>query len=77
MNFILFYDLPLDYIERRERIRPAHLDLVMKTHDRGELLMAGALSEPYDQALLVFSSYASAENFVKNDPYIKDGLIKS
>jgi hypothetical protein len=39
--------------------------------------MGGALGEPADGALLVFrgESPAIAENFAKDDPYVKAGLI--
>ena len=46
---------------------------------RGELLMAGALAEPVDGAVLIFrgESTAAAEAFAKADPYVKNGLVKS
>ena len=43
MHFLLFYDVADDYVGRRGPFRAEHLSLVQKAHDRGELVMAGAL----------------------------------
>jgi len=53
------------------------LKLANAARDRGELVMAGALAEPADGAVLVFKgdSPANAEEFAKNDPYVLNGLI--
>jgi uncharacterized protein YciI len=79
MHFILFYDLVDDYLTRRAEFRAAHLELVRQAFDRGELALAGALTDPADGAVLVFRgpSPASAEAFVKADPYVKNGLVNS
>jgi uncharacterized protein len=77
MHHILFYDLAPDYLARRDKFRPAHLELAKKSHERGELVLAGALSEPSDQALLVFNGSNFAESFAKNDPYVLNGLVRS
>jgi len=76
---VLLYDLVDDYLERRAALRDEHLGLARAAHDRGELLLAGALSDPYDQALLVWSTddAATVEAFAKADPYVINGLVKS
>jgi uncharacterized protein len=75
--YILLYQLVADYLARRTAYREEHLRLVREAHQRGELLMAGAFSEPADRALLIFRSAdpSSAENFARNDPYVKNGLV--
>jgi uncharacterized protein len=50
---VLEYALADDYLERRAALRADHLALLRAAHERGELLMAGALPDPYDRALLV------------------------
>ncbi len=50
---VLEYTLADDYLERRPALRAEHLALLRAAHERGELLMAGALPDPYDRALLV------------------------
>ncbi len=78
MYYILFYKTVDDYIEKRQPFREAHLKLANEYHARGELILAGALAEPADGAVLVFKgdSPSIAENFAKNDPYVLNGLIK-
>lgn len=79
MHFILFYDVVDDYVDRRGPFRAEHLALIQKAHDRGELVMAGALADPPDGAVLVFrgNSAQHAESFAQADPYVRNGLVKS
>ena len=76
MHFLLFYDVVDDYVERRGPFRAEHLSLIEKAHGRGELVMAGALADPPDGAVLVCRDAQSAESFAKSDPYVRNGLIK-
>ncbi|MCU1503784.1 MAG: hypothetical protein JWM12_3138 [Ilumatobacteraceae bacterium] len=76
---MLIYELADDYLERRAEFRLAHLELVRAAHDRGELLLAGALADPYDRALLVFADQHAdeARAFALADPYVTNGLVGS
>ncbi len=75
--WLLLYDVVDDYVERRAPFREAHLELARQAHARGELVMAGALADPADGAVLVFMADdpAAAEDFVRVDPYVKQGLV--
>jgi uncharacterized protein len=77
--FALFYDAVDDFVNRRTPFREVHLRLAREAHARGELILAGALAEPADGALLVFlgADASVAESFARNDPYVKNGLIKN
>jgi len=77
MHFIMIYDLSPDYLERRGEFRTEHLKLAWEAEGRGELVIAGALADPADQSVLVFSgdSPAAAERFAQADPYVKNGLV--
>lgn len=76
MYHILFYYTVEDYIERRAAYRTEHLEYANKAHERGELVIAGALDKPAKDAILVFKcDPAIIEKFVENDPYFKNGLI--
>jgi len=74
----LLYDLADDYLDRRASLRGEHLDLARAAFDRGELLLAGAMSDPYDQALLVWGidDVSVVESFARSDPYVVNGLVK-
>jgi uncharacterized protein YciI len=77
--YALFYDeLVEDFLNQRVPFREEHLGLARESHARGELLLAGALAEPADAALLIFraESSATAEEFAENDPYVRSGLVK-
>jgi uncharacterized protein YciI len=76
--FALLYEVVDDFIDRRTAYRNEHLRIVDETHQRGELVLAGALSEPVG-ALLVFRAddRSVAEEFARNDPYVVNGLVTS
>ena len=77
MHFLLFYDTAPDYLERRAAFRSEHLSLAWAAHQRGELILGGALHDPVDGAVLLFQgdSPEVAANFAKADPYVINGLI--
>lgn len=75
--YALFYDVVDDFAARRTIFREEHLGLAREAHVRGELVLAGALADPADGALIIFQSGspATAESFARNDPYVKNGLV--
>jgi uncharacterized protein len=77
VHYLLFYDVTPEYIARRTAFRAQHLGLAWAAHERGELILGGALGDPVDGAVLLFSgdSPAVAENFARNDPYVTNGLV--
>lgn len=77
-HYLLFYDVTPDYLERRATYRGDHLALAWKAHERGELVLGGALADPADGAVLLFvgDSPAAAERFANEDPYVKNGLVR-
>jgi uncharacterized protein YciI len=78
-HFALVYDVVDAFRERRTPFREAHLELVRAAQARGELLMAGALGDPPDGALLVFRADGAdvPEHFATTDPYVTNGLVRS
>jgi uncharacterized protein YciI len=73
---VLEYALAEDYLERRAALREEHLALARAAHGRGELLLAGALPDPFDRALLVWTAPREVvEQFVATDPYVRHGLV--
>lgn len=77
MDYLLFYDLADDYLERRAAFRDAHLALAWAAQARGEVVLGGALADPADGAVLHFraDSPAPAEAFARADPYVRNGLV--
>lgn len=77
MHYLLFYDVIPDYAERRGAFRAAHLEHARRAVSRDELVLAGALADPVDGAVLLFhgDSPAVAERFATSDPYVTNGLV--
>ena len=77
MYYLLLYEVVPDYVERRAALRDEHLALGRAAHERGELVMGGALADPVDGAVLLFRGNAPevAERFAQADPYVRHGLV--
>ena len=75
--YLLTYHVVEDYATRRSPFREQHLRLAREAHERGEIVMGGALADPVDKALLVFrcEDPGIVEKFVRNDPYVQNGLV--
>lgn len=78
MHFMLIYDVDADFIQRRAEFRNEHLALAWKSADAGEMVLAGAVGEPTDQAFILFESATpdAARAFAEADPYVRNGLVK-
>jgi uncharacterized protein YciI len=79
MYKILFYETVDNYLDLRAQYREEHLALVTRYYENGSLVMAGALADPYDAAVLVFKTESDelVAEFAKSDPYVRNGLIKN
>jgi len=77
--YLLQYVLIDDYLARRTAFREEHLALAREAHRRGNLILAGALAEPPDRAVLIWrtSDRSVIERFIDDDPYVRHGLVTS
>jgi len=77
MHYLLLYEYVENAVEKRAPFREEHLGLARAAQQRGELVLAGAFADPVDGAALVFKgdTPAVAESFVRDDPYVKGGLV--
>jgi uncharacterized protein len=78
-HFLLFYDVVPDYEARRGAFRDAHLRKAWSASAAGHLVLAGALANPIDGAVLLFQGESPdvAERFATADPYVLNGLVTS
>ena len=78
-HFLLMYELADNYLERRAEFREEHLGMAWAAHEKGDLVLGGAFTDPADTALLLFKAESkdTVEQFAKNDPYVINGLVKS
>jgi len=76
-HYLLFYDVDENYVAQRAAFRAGHLEKAWQAHERGELLLGGALADPVDGAVLLFKSDSPrvAEAFARADPYVTNGLV--
>ncbi|MEO8018186.1 MAG: YciI-like protein [Pseudomonadota bacterium] len=77
MHFLLFYTYVSDILERRPQFRGAHVKHARESVARGELILGGALADPVDWGVLLFSTSSRdlVEAFAKADPYVTGGLV--
>ena len=77
MHYLLIYEVAPDYLARRPQFRGAHLKHAWDAVERGELLLGGAVGDPVEGSILLFStdSAAAPEAFAKADPYVLNGLV--
>jgi hypothetical protein len=77
-HFLLFYEGAADYLERRPQFRSQHLKHAWDAVERGEMVVAGALADPVDGAVLLFQGEDSsaAIRFAEGDPYVVNGLVE-
>jgi uncharacterized protein len=77
--YLLEYALIDEYVARRAPLRETHLALAREAHRHGDLILAGALAEPTDRAVLVWRTddRSMIERFVDGDPYVRNGLVTS
>ncbi len=77
MYYLLFYHTIDNYVEKRAPFRDQHLSLLNQEVDNNHVVLGGALADPADQAIIVWKvdNVKIIEDFVANDPYVKQGLI--
>lgn len=75
--FALIYYVVDGFAARRAPFRAEHLRRAREANERGELVLAGALGDPAERALLVFAAPdgSVAEEFARRDPYVTNGLV--
>ncbi len=78
-HFVLFYDYPADFRDRRAPHRAAHLALANASAARDELQLGGAFADEPPMGMLLFKgeSAAVAEDFARIDPYVASGVVLS
>jgi hypothetical protein len=79
-HFVLFYDYPADFRERRAPHRAMHLEHAKASVARDELQLGGAFAEddpPLGMLLFKGESAIVAEDFARADPYVINGVVSA
>jgi uncharacterized protein len=77
MKYVMFYETEPDRLEHMRTHYPGHRARLDEFHARGLLLMAGPLMEPTDRALGIFTTREAAEEFIRGDPFVLNGVVSS
>lgn len=79
-HFVLFYDYPADFLDRRAPHRAMHLEHCKASVTRDELQLGGAFAEddpPLGMLLFKGGTAQVAEDFARADPYVLNGVVTS
>ncbi|GMH59661.1 hypothetical protein TrST_g2978 [Triparma strigata] len=83
-HYILTYQYPPTILTDRVPHRPGHVSLAKQHKTSGTLLYAGGLSSPLSpnsdrsvpsSGVFLFNCEKAAEAFIKEDPYVKEGVV--
>lgn len=75
MKIVAFYDMAPGAMAKVKEHFPAHRARLDQFHGRGVLVAAGPFGNPAEGAMAIFHSRAGAEEFVKGDPFVVQGLV--
>jgi uncharacterized protein len=75
VKYVLFYEAAADMNRARE-LFPAHRAKWQEFVAGGQLLMIGPFTDPRQGAMGVFTTRAAAEEFVRVDPFVLEGVVK-
>lgn len=76
--YVLQYDYVENALEKRQPHRQAHLALINKEVEKGNVVLAGAVDNPPTGGLLILRNLTreNIEQLVKQDPYVINGVVK-
>ncbi len=77
MKAVMFYEVAEDGLTRARLHYEAHRARLREFHSRGVLLMAGPFANPAEGAMGVFTSREAAEEFIENDPFVVNGVVRA
>jgi uncharacterized protein YciI len=77
MKAVVFYRSAPDVLEKAPLHFPAHKVRLDAFKARGDLIAVGTWADPREGSMAVFRSRAAAEEFVKDDPFVVNGVVAS
>jgi len=78
VKYVLFYEPADDVASKAPPVFPAHRARLDDFQARGVLLMIGTFADPQrDGSMAVFTSRAAAEEFARDDPFVREGVVRS
>jgi uncharacterized protein len=78
MKAVVLYASADDVMSKAPVHFPAHRARLDEFEARGELLMVGTFGDPQAEgSMAIFSDRAAAEAFVREDPFVLNGVVGS
>jgi uncharacterized protein YciI len=77
MKAVLLYRSAPDVMTKAPVYFAAHKERLDAFQRRGELLAVGTWADPREGSMAVFRTRAAAEEFVRDDPFVKNGVVAS
>jgi uncharacterized protein len=75
MKIVLLYELAPGGLGKALAFYDAYRARLEAFHEQGLLLMAGPLGMPPEGAMGIFTHREAAEDFMKEDPFILNGVV--
>ena len=75
MKYVAMYDIAPDGLSKVMTHFPAHRARLDEFHARGLVIAAGPLGNPPEGAMGIFTTRDAAEEFVKEDPFVVNGVV--
>ncbi len=77
MKTVVFYEASGVPMEKIMEVYPRHKLLVDEFSKQGKIIAIGPFVNPAGGSMGVFTDKESAEEFIKQDPFVKEGLVGS
>ena len=78
MKAVVFYESADDVIPKARAHYEGHRARIDEFSGRGELLMVGPFGDPQAEgSMAVFTTREAAEEFVADDPFVVNGVVRS
>ena len=71
----MFYEIAPAGLPKARTYYTAHRARIDEFRTRGTLLMVGAFSNSAEGAMGIFTTRAAAEEFIKGDPFVINGVV--
>jgi uncharacterized protein YciI len=75
MKAVVFYERSNVTVEKVMEVYPRHKQIVDAFAKEGKVIAIGAFANSTDGSMGVFTDKMSAEEFVRQDPFVKEGIV--
>jgi uncharacterized protein len=77
-KYVLLYESADDVLSKAPAHFAAHSERGQEFHERGSLLAYGPFGDPQQEgSMAVFTTREAAEEFVRGDPFVLNGVVRS